>query len=63
MEGYTIADTRTGKHPRAYVQSIRCYTRAAELLTDFNQLIVAWNNLQLEFRLYIPKLTPSTTIE
>ena len=62
-EGYTMADARTGKHPRAYVQSIRRHARAAELLTDFNQLMVAWNNLQLEFRLHIPEPTPSTTIE
>ncbi|KAK3166669.1 hypothetical protein OEA41_009794 [Lepraria neglecta] len=58
-----LKDIAATKGDQKVVESIRRHARAAELLTEYNQLMVAWNNIQLEFRLHIPEPTPSTTLE
>ena len=60
-ERYTFADARSGRRPRAYVQNILRYAKAADM-TTFNQLTTAWNNLAFEFRRDIPEPTASTSI-
>ena len=60
-ERYTFADARSGRRPRAYVQNILRYAKAADM-TTFNQLTTAWNNLAFEFRRDIPEPTASTSV-
>lgn len=60
---YTMTDAKDRKDPRVFVQNIIRYAKAANLTTVHNQLAMAWNNLDWEFRLHIPEPTEATTIE
>lgn len=60
---YTMADARDRKDPRFYVQDVMRYAKAANLTSVQNQLSMAWNNLDWEFRLHIPEPTSVTTIQ
>ena len=59
---YTMADARSRKDPRTFVQDVIRYAKAANLTSIHNQLSMAWNNLEWEFRLHITEPTPTTTI-
>ena len=59
---YTMADTREKKDPRLFVQDIIRHAKAANFMSVQNQLTMAWNNLDLEFRLHIAEPTSTTTI-
>ena len=60
---YTMADAKDRKDPRAYVQDIMRYAKAANLISVHNQLSMAWNQLDWEFRLHIPEPTEATTTQ
>lgn len=57
-----MADARERKDPRIFVQDIVRHAKAANLTSVQNQLTMAWNNLDWEFRLHIPEPTATTTI-
>ena len=61
-ERYTMQDARNGRTPRAYVQDIMRHSRAAEFNSTYNQLVMAWNNLDLNFKMQIPEPTTATTL-
>ena len=61
-ERYTMTDARTGKNPRVYAQEIFRHAKAAEMSSVYNQLSIAWNNLDVEFRRDIPEPTAGTSI-
>lgn len=61
-ERYTFNNARSNRHPRTYAQNILRYARAAEIGSIQNQLIMAWNNLAVEFRIHIPEPTAGTTV-
>ena len=60
---YTMTDAKNRKDPRAYVQNVTRYAKAANLTSVLNQLAMAWNNLDWEFRLHIPEPTADTTLQ
>ena len=59
---YTMTDAKDRKDPRSFVQDIIRHAKAANLTSVHNQLIMAWNNLDWEFRLHIPAPTVTTTV-
>lgn len=61
-ERYTMADAQNGRTPRAYVQDIIRHAKAAEFSSVYNQLTMAWNNLELDFRAHIPEPKLNTTL-
>lgn len=61
-ERYSMADARQQKNPRLYAQDIFRYAKAAEMPSLYNQLSIAWNNLNWEFRRDIPEPTSTTTM-
>lgn len=60
---YTMADAKEKKDPRQFVQDIIRYARAAQINSVYNQLSMAWKNLDWQFRLHISEPTSSTTIQ
>lgn len=60
---YTMTDAKARKDPRAYVQDFTRFPRAANLTSVHNQLSMAWNNLDWEFRLHIPEPTSDTSLQ
>jgi len=61
-ETYSMTDARSGRTPRAYVQDIMRHAQAAEFSAVYNQLLMAWNNLNLDFRMQIPEPTTTTSL-
>ena len=61
-ESYTYADARRGRRPRAYMQDILRYSRAADYSSVFHQCTTAWNNLELDFRAQIPEPVEDITL-
>ena len=61
-ERYTMADARKQVHPRSYVQKILRNAKAAQMTSVHNQLTLAWNNLDIEFKAQVPAPSPTTTI-
>lgn len=61
-ERYTFADARERKNPRLYAQNIFRHAKSAEMESVFNQITMAWNNLDWEFRRDIPEPSPDTPI-
>ena len=59
---YTMADAKAGKDPRAVAQDIFRHAKAAHLDSIQNQLTMAWNALDCEFRFQIPEPTTTSTI-
>jgi len=59
---YTMADAYKGKSPRVFAQELFRHAKAAEMTSVYNQLVVAWNNLDLEFRVHVPEPQPTTTM-
>ncbi len=62
IEKYMATDAQDGKNPRIYVQAIFRHARAAQMTSIYNQLMIAWNNLDWRFRVHIPELKEDTTI-
>ena len=50
---YTFIDVRNDKTPRAYVQNIFRHARAVDYNFTYHQLLNAWNDLDLKFRMQI----------
>ena len=48
-----MQDARNGRTFRAYVQDIMRHFRVAEFNSIYNQLVMAWNNLDLNFKMQI----------
>ena len=63
VEKYTIADARERKSPRIYAQSLFRHAKAAQMTSVYNQLMIAWNNLDWRFRVHVPELKEDTTIQ
>lgn len=59
---YSISDARNCKSSRIFAQDIFRHAKAASIDPVLNQLIMAWNALDCEFRLQFPEPTPTTTI-
>ena len=59
---YSMSDAKNRKDPRSFIQDIIRHSKAANLTSVHNQLIMAWNNLDWEFRLHIPEPTATTTV-
>ncbi len=57
-----MADAYKGKSPRVFAQELFRHAKAAEMTSVYNQLVVAWNNLDLEFRMHVPEPQPNTTM-
>lgn len=45
VEKYMIANAQDGKSPRIYVHSLFRHIKAAQITSVYNQLMIAWNNL------------------
>jgi hypothetical protein len=61
-ERYTVADARKQIHPRTYVQKVLRYAKAAQMTSVHNQLTLAWNNLDIEFKAQVSAPSPTTTV-
>lgn len=59
---YTMSDARDRKDPRTFVQDIIRHSKAANFTSVQNQLTLAWNGLDLKFRLHVAEPTPTTTV-
>lgn len=59
---YSMADAKAGKDPRSFAQDIFRHAKAAHLDSVQNQLTMAWNALDCEFRFQIPEPTATSTI-
>ncbi len=46
---YTLHDAYQGKSPRLFAQELFRHAKATKMTSVYNQLIVAWNNLDLDF--------------
>lgn len=60
---YTMANAKEKKDPRQFVEDIVRHARAAQIDSVYNQLSMAWQNLDWQFRLHIPEPTTNTTIQ
>ena len=52
-ERYIMQDVRNDKTFKAYVQNIMRHFRVVEFNSTYNQLIMTWNNLNLNFKMQI----------
>lgn len=52
-EKYTMADARSGKTPRSYIQQVIRHAKNADFASPYHQMLMAWNNLDLEFKMQI----------
>lgn len=59
---YTMNDARDFKDPCAFVQDVMRHAKAANFTSVLNQLLMAWYNLDWEFRLHISEPTTETTV-
>ena len=50
---YTLFDARKHKNSRIYAQNLFRYVKTADLITVYNQLVLAWNNLNWQFKQHI----------
>ena len=53
IEKYIMQDVRNDKTFRAYVQNIMRHSKIVEFNSIYNQLIMTWNNLNLNFKMQI----------
>ncbi len=58
-----IANARDGKSPCIYTQLLFCHTKTAQMTSIYNQLMIAWNNLDWQFQVHIPEPKEDTTIQ
>ena len=63
VEKYTIANAREGKSPRIYAQSLFRHAKTAQITSVYNRLMIAWNNLDWQFRVHIPEPKEDTTMQ
>lgn len=59
---YSIRDFRAGRSPRAYSQEVFRHAKAAQVASVFNQLTLAWSQLDVWLRRDIPEPTITTPI-
>ena len=50
---YTLTNARNERTSRVYVQDIMRHAKAAEFFFDYNQMLMTWNNLDLDFKMQI----------
>ena len=55
IEIYIYVDARRDRKSRSYMQDILRHARAADFSSIFHQCIIAWSNLELNFRAQISK--------
>ena len=60
---YTLSNARNGRIFRVYVQEILRHAKAAEFESTYNQLMMAWNNLNIDFRAQISESKPNTSLK
>ena len=53
---YTMNDAHNGKAPQAHFMEFLQHVKAAEFTSVYNQLILSWNSLSLDFQHNIPEL-------
>ena len=60
-----MANAKEKKDPLQFVhvQDIARYARAAQITSVYNQLSMAWQNLDWQFQLHIPEPTTQTTLQ
>ena len=58
---YALNDVKY-RSPRAWIQEMLHYAKAANLLSTHNQLTIIWNRLSVQLRQHIPEPSPSTTL-
>ena len=63
VEKYTTVNAQEEKSPCIYAQSLFCHAKAAQMTFLYNQLMIAWNNLDWQFRVYIPEPKKDTTMQ
>lgn len=47
---FSIADTKTGNFFKIYVQEVTRFVKTTNFISVHNQLVMAWNNFEWEFR-------------
>ena len=57
---YIMTDAKNKKNFKIYVQNVICYVKTVNFILVFNQLIMAWNNLNWKFRFDISEFTADT---
>ena len=62
FENYIITDVRFGRIFRAYVQNIMKHAKTIEFTFSYNQMLIAWNNLNMKFRVHIFESTIMTSL-
>ena len=60
---YTLQNARLRKDPRVFAQDLFRHAKAVSLTSVYNQLILAWNNLDWQFRQHVSQSTKNTTIQ
>ena len=60
---YTLQNVRLRKDSRIFAQNLFKHAKVVNLTFVYNQLILAWNNLDWQFRQHISQLTKNTTIQ
>ncbi len=56
---YIITDVYKGKLLWIFAQKLFWHTKAAEMMSVYNQLIIVWNNLDLKFWVHMPEPQPT----
>ena len=59
---YIMTNARNERISRTYVQDIIRHAKTSKFISIYNQLLMTWNNLDLEFRMQISKPTTSITL-
>ena len=60
---YTLQDVRLRKDSRVFAQNLFKHAKVVSLTFVYNQLILAWNNLDWQFKQHISQFTKNTTIQ
>ena len=63
IERYIMTDVRFERISRAYVQNIMRHAKTTEFSSSYNQMLTAWNNLNLKFRMQISESTLNITLK
>jgi hypothetical protein len=59
---FTLVDIRAGKNLRGFAQSMFRHAKAQEMTSEFKQLMVVWNGLDLPLRMQIAMPTSASTV-
>lgn len=63
IEKYTTTDAQGGKNSHIYVQSLFRHSKTTQKTLVYNQLMIAYNNLNWRFRVYISEPKEDITIQ